>query len=111
MLLQILLLENIRKNENEVVFYGKSELENLIEIFRARKKCDTVEHEAIDQSETRSEWKLLKRLIKNNHLQENNTTFWFKNLDSPSLKTQYPNVRRLGYIASVLLITKEGFPL
>ena len=114
MLFQILIIENIRKNENEVAFYGISELDKLIEIFGARKKSGTVEHEAlIDPTETRSEWRLFKRLIKNNYLQENNTTFWSKNLDSPSLKTQYPNIRRLGYIANVLpmstAICERGF--
>jgi len=76
-LFQVLIIEDIRSSNVDIALYGIQEIDKLIDIFGISKTVDKVETQPIiDPIETRSEWRLFKRFIKNNYLDETNEIFW-----------------------------------
>jgi len=113
-LFQVLIIENIRSSNVDIALYGIQEIDKLIDIFGISKTVDKVETQPIiDPIETRSEWRLFKRFIKNNYLDETNEIFWSRIANNLTFKNQYPNIHRLGYIANILpmstSICERGF--
>jgi len=89
-------------------------MDKLIDIFGVETKGNNIVHSPIvDPIDTRNEWRLFKRMVKNNYLEEKNTTFWQIILKETSFKNQYPNIRALGFIAHILpmstVICERGF--
>ena len=114
LLLQILVIENIIKNEEDISLYGISQMDKLLEIFGVEKNTNNlVSPPIIDLIETRIEWRLFKRLILNNYSNWKNKDFWSEATINSFFKLQYPNMRKLGYIANILplstAVCERGF--
>jgi len=105
-LLQILVVENIRKSGLDLPFFGINELDKLLDIFGNDKKCGKETYSKItDPVETRIEWRFFKRLVNNNYL-ECNKQFWNYILKDSFFSMNYPNIKKLAYIAHVLPMSR-----